>query len=77
MTDLPQVGQKYQHKKWGEVEVVNLIKRGRGYTVVCMYPSKEYGVTINVESPRLKDFQKATEMTAAEALKALHDGLGV
>lgn len=54
MDALPQVGQKYQHKKWGEVEVVGLIKRGRGYAV------KADGAEGQLYMQRLKDFQKAT-----------------
>lgn len=62
MNDLPQVGQKYQHKKWGEVEVLKLIKRGRGYAVEFW---RDFGIdgdgpVQTAESERLKDFQKAT-----------------
>lgn len=55
MDALPQVGQKYQHKKWGEVEVVGLIKSGRGYAVFLF--QEGWPDTIDI---RLKDFQKAT-----------------
>lgn len=58
MTDLPQVGQKYQHKKWGEVEVVRILKRGRGYTVDF---NRRFQSTMNVlQYQSLKDFQRAT-----------------
>lgn len=58
MTDLPKVGQKYQHKKWGEVEVRLVSKRGRGHAVYLfrdLSPGHVAG-----EWVRLKDFQKAT-----------------
>lgn len=59
MSELPQVGQKYQHKKWGEVEVFHVAKRGRGYTVTVVHETDrpEYS---QMRFARLKDFQKAT-----------------
>ena len=59
MTDLPQVGQKYQHKKWGEVEVFNVAKRGRGYTICVIHGTDREDVS-QMRFARLKDFQKAT-----------------
>lgn len=58
MDALPQVGQKYQHKKWGEVEVTQVIKVGRGYQVKMLGEHDLNSATVPTE--RLKDFQKAT-----------------
>lgn len=60
MDALPQVGQKYQHKKWGKVVVHEVLKRGRGYAVEIFKPKAddERGP---IYSERLKDFQKATQ----------------
>jgi hypothetical protein len=58
MSELPQVGKKYQHKKWGEVLVTDIRKRGRGYQV---WSTSKDGAGFDVQgTDRLKDFQKAT-----------------
>lgn len=57
MDALPQVGQKYQHKKWGEVAVIEIRKRGRGHQVWIYSPDSGLGIP---GPERLKDFQKAT-----------------
>lgn len=64
MDALPQVGQKYQHKKWGEVEVICVVKLGRGYSVRVtgfgIDPDYQTGEWGHWQAIRLKDFQKAT-----------------
>lgn len=57
MDALPQVGQKYQHKKWGEVEVFGVLKIGRGYRVHCW--EEKFPITREREQ-RLRDFQRDT-----------------
>lgn len=58
MDALPQVGQKYQHKKWGEVEVLRVLKCGRGYQVHISECGERASYMHQIL--RLKDFQKAT-----------------
>lgn len=66
MSELPQVGQKYQHKKWGVVFVEAVVKRGRGRSVVFEHGPDlppdwdgEFVPMVN-RYESLKDFQKAT-----------------
>lgn len=66
MHALPQVGQKYQHKKWGEVFVKVVAKCGRGHSVVFEHGPElppgwdgEFLPMVNRYESR-KDFQKAT-----------------
>lgn len=64
MDALPQVGQKYQHKKWGEVEVEGVAKRGRGYSVSYRETAdwdNKSPRTNPWHDERIKDFQKATK----------------
>lgn len=58
VSELPQVGQTYKHKTHGDVEVLDVIKRGRGYRVHWADPSGELADSAGFE--RLKDWQKAT-----------------
>lgn len=58
MDALPQVGHRYQHKKWGSVVVEEIVKRGRGYSIWFNYTDEDGDTDMDAE--RLKDFQKAT-----------------
>lgn len=59
MSELPQVGKRYQHKTHGTVFVFDVQKRGRGYRVVYDRSGPDRDGYSHIQ--RLKDFQKATK----------------
>lgn len=63
MSELPQVGQTYQHKTRGKVTVEGVKKRGRGHYVEYVPVSPAYaegcGPFYKTERSRLKDWQKS------------------
>lgn len=59
MDALPQVGQKYQHKKWGDAEVYHVSKLGRGYSIEFVVVDGFNGTPVR---ERLADFRKSAQL---------------